>query len=283
MVVHEYEKIARRVGLIVLVLALVIQILANEIPSLDVELSTKLIVAVVLCVVSFWIAEVFPGLLLKEKKLCGLYIIIYDNDSLCSIVNIDYNRQRSKYSIDIYDCYLQGGEWISVENQYPINLDNIYYDLSPRGLHLVSNNDICKTCIFIRFTYKTNSGSVTRYGSQKPFNKSYSGYFKKLSKAQLCQAFNSQFNDSNFCDMLLSEHVRCQSEGRENCEHNEKDILDKVRKKGRYLEIPKMLYNSISSLAEPSGKPKLKKKRNRPQLETGTGAEVKKEPMKEQL
>ena len=33
LVVHEYEKIARRVGLIVLVLALVIQILANEIPS----------------------------------------------------------------------------------------------------------------------------------------------------------------------------------------------------------------------------------------------------------
>ncbi len=53
---HEYEKIARRVGLIVFVLALVIQILANEIPSLNVELSTKLIVAVVLCVVSFWIA-----------------------------------------------------------------------------------------------------------------------------------------------------------------------------------------------------------------------------------
>jgi hypothetical protein len=247
LIVREYEKTASRVGLLVVVTLLVVQVIANEIPSTNsMDLKTKLLIAVSIGILSFFITEIFPKLWFKEKSLCGLYIITYDNDrdGLCSIVNIEHNYQRDKYSIDVYDCYLQGSCWVSVDNQYPINLDNIFYDLSPRGLHLVSNSDNYKTCIFIRFTYKTNSGTVMRYGSQKPFNKPYSGKFKKLSPGQLCEVYNSEYKDYHFCDLHLSKYGKCKYEGRENCRKKESVVLDKVRKKGNYLKIAKVLYNS---------------------------------------
>ena len=268
---REYEKTASRVGLLVAVVALVVQVIANEIDSVgDMGLAAKLIIAVAVGSISFLIMEWLPKLLLKERLLCGLYMITYNNNrnNLCSIVNIENNHQRDRYSIDIYDCYLQDSCWLSVENQYPLNLDNVFYDLSPRGLHLVSNSDNYKTCIFIRFTYETNSGNVMRYGSQKPFNRPYSGRFEKLSSKQLCEVFNSEFNNDGFCNMLLSEHVRCKSQGRAYCQQKESVILDKVRKDGHYLEIAKMLYDSVVNSADPCGMPKSKKTRPKVKPET---------------
>lgn len=259
---REYEKIASRVGLLVAVTALVIQVIANEIPSIgQLALLNKLLISVIVGILSFAIMEWVPRLLIREKTLCGLYIITYENhgNNLCSIVNIEHNFQGDRYSVDLYDCYLQDDRWAAVENQYPLCLDNIFYDLSPRGLHLVSNSDNYKTCIFIRFTYKTNSGSVMRYSNQEPFNEPYSGKLKKLSRGQLCEAYNRDYSNTAFCDQRLSKYGKCRYEGREGCRRREKVILDEVRKKGNYIEIPKVLYDSIVSSADPSGMPKSRK------------------------
>lgn len=260
--VREYEKRASRAGLIVVITVLVVQIVANEIPTgPKICLSTKLVCAVFVGVISYVIQEILPKLLLRKKELCGLYLIIYDDDrnSLCSIINIEYYGKEDNYSIDMYDCYLQGGNWVTVENQYPVNLDNIFYDLSPRGLHFVSNNDNYRMCIFIRFTYKTNSGSVMRYGSQKPFDRPYSGKLKKLSPGQLCEVFNEQYGDYHFCNLPLSKYGKCKYENRENCRQRERVVLNKVRKKGDYLRIAKVLYNRTITEAAPSGTPKLRR------------------------
>lgn len=292
---REYEKIAKRVGLIVAVATLMLQIIFNEISYLTINLFMKLILAVIAGFITFSISNNFPRLAMRERELCGLYMITYNDAkaNLCSILNINYNKSIDKYLIDLYDCYLQGSNWVAVESQYPISLKNIFFSLEPRGIHIVSNDDNCNTCIFIRFTYKVHSGNVIRYGGQKPFHKSHSGKFVRLSSGQLCEVYNNTYQDYHFCSRFLSKHgkckyERCKYEERKNCNKRKKIIWNKVREKGNYIQIAKVLYNNIVASIDPSGNPadpsgpggempKKTKKKNKPQKVLDVGKNEKKD------
>lgn len=97
-----------------------------------------------------------------------------------------------------------------------------------------------------------------RYGSKKPFNKPYSGRLCKLSKEDLCEVYNGQYNNQHFCDLLISELETCKAKERCSCQQKEVAILDKVRKQGHYLEIAKVLYYKFIALVDPTGVPKMR-------------------------
>jgi len=108
------------------------------------------------------------------------------------------------YSIDVYDCISVSGEWRKIKDQHPQNLSDVYYDLHPKKLHLISNDENKKSCIFIRFHGK-DIAAIIRYGSSDPFDKPHDGIMKRLTRFHICEAYNNGFDNYEYCSLRRRE------------------------------------------------------------------------------
>jgi hypothetical protein len=246
----EYKDIARRVALILSIVLLIANVIINRVVEENpFSLITELVIVVVLGVLLFFVMEWLPKLLVRETSLCGLYLIAYSEakNNLCSVLDVTYDNKRMGYCFKVYDCYLRlsDSRWVAVKDHYPQTVDEVYYDIQPESLCLISNDNMKKSCMFIRFARKGDTGMVIRYGSKNPFHKPHEGKLMKLSNDHLCAVYNPDQNDTSFCNMKLSELELCKTQKRINCKNKAKSILNRVRDARVYLEIPKVLYRDF--------------------------------------
>jgi len=259
----EYKKLASRVALFVAVASLAIQILVRSILlENSFPLALELIFALIFGFVAFSIMEWFPKLALRDKSLCGLYFITYvgTKDKLASVINIDYNTESTSYAIDIYDYISKDDRWYAVSG--PQSLDNVYYDLHSRGIHLISNDKSKNTFIFIKFrnTKRPDNANIVRYGSIKPFDKSLSGELIRLNNRDFCIIYNTDQEDGNYCERRKRDRYICRMQDHTNCKHKNRSVLQWVRDKSKFINIPEALYYDFVDNQEPIEQPTPRKR-----------------------
>lgn len=241
---HSHQR-AVVVGIAAAITPLIFQVISVHAFAGTHGIILDFFLAVSLGFLSFTITYLFPIFHKRKNSFSGLYFIIYTDvqDHLCSVINIEF--KGGTYLIDVYDFKYQQGSnrWVAVQSA-PRGHSNVYFDKNPRELHTCSHDETLKSCIFFNFYNAQGAASITRFGCNAPFDRHRTGQLFKLSRTDLCCAYNSSFKDHLFCNKKQDTIDVCIALERSRCHQSESKILLYVRKKNAYIEIPRELYGT---------------------------------------
>lgn len=202
----------------------------------------SLIILIALGIVSTFLVDVILFFFRWHGALRGVYFVIYSGteEPLCSVINIEYNSDE--YVIDVFDfTQKSSGDWFAVDkNSHRHN--NVHYDKSPREFHIISDDESTKSCIFFKFLNKhSTTAEITRFGCVPPFDRRLTGHMFKLTRINLCLAYNPDFRTEDFCKKQQKRNS-CRGVDRKYCRQPEKKVLEWARQNNDYRKIPERLY-----------------------------------------
>lgn len=248
---HHNSKQAVVTGILSAITPLVFQVISGHIFQSTQSVSMNVLLATTLGIVSYVITSFISSLLKWKRALRGLYFVIYTDaqDPLCSVINIEYKEDF--YLIDVYDFKLQqdNSRWVSVQST-PRGHSDIYFNRNSREFHIISRDEIAKSCIFFNFFNAQEAAAVTRYGCNAPFNRYLTGRLFKLSRTDLCSVYNSSFDNHQFCNQHIKTINICR-QGRLICRQSKAKVFQWVRQNNSYIEIPRKLYTTFEAKLDP--------------------------------
>ena len=263
------NKLPYILSFVITYIALIIQILSSHFSdSKDIDLLTKLILALILLIVSLLLIGAFPRLIKKHRFLSGLYFIYYsENTKVCGLIDIRYESQD--YSITLYNLKRTSASKL-FDKISKTSVNKVVLDDNDKRVSLINSTDGNELSIYLKFLCGKNSAELTMLSESENSEDSNGkeivvrscskkrGKLIRLSDSDLCDVCNKERNNTKFCKKCkyTSQSEKCK-EGTISCKtkYSSKKLMyfleHHFNEEIEYLSISNTLHKKYSKTQDP--------------------------------